>query len=97
MLFFKGVEKMTHYNAYDSFQTKKSKDKKQRAKEKSLGTKTDIIDDFIVKDIDANGIIIEVRYDDAYVLYEDNVVLAKLRKDINRYVIKFYILVIKLI
>lgn len=74
---------MSHYNAYDSFQTKKSKEKKQRAKEKSLGTKIENVDDFIVKGLDANGIVIEVRYDDAYILYENEIVLARLRKDIN--------------
>lgn len=30
---------MSHYNAYDSFKTKKSIEKKQRAKEKSFGKK----------------------------------------------------------
>ena len=30
---------MPHYNAYDSFKTKKSLDKKQKAKEKALGKK----------------------------------------------------------
>ena len=32
---------MPHYNAYDSFKTKKSLDKKQKAKEKALGKKND--------------------------------------------------------
>lgn len=30
---------MPHYNAYDSFKTKKSIEKKRRAKEKALGKK----------------------------------------------------------
>ena len=30
---------MPHYNAYDSFKTKKSIEKKQRAKEKAFGKK----------------------------------------------------------
>ena len=74
---------MPHYNAYDSFKTKKSIEKKQRAKEKTFGKKNDEVDDFITNKCDNYGIIIEVRYDDAYVLLDDEVILAKLRKDIN--------------
>ena len=74
---------MPHYNAYDSFKTKKSIEKKQRAKEKAFGKKNDEVDDFITNKCDNYGIIIEVRYDDAYVLLDDEVILAKLRKDIN--------------
>ena len=74
---------MPHYNAYDSFKTKKSMKKKQRAKEKSFGKKIDDIDDFITSKCDNYGIVIEVRYDDAYVLLDDEVILAKLRRDIN--------------
>ena len=74
---------MPHYNAYDSFKTKKSIEKKQRAKEKALGKKNDDVDDFITNNCDNYGIVIEVRYDDAYVLLDDEVILAKLRKDIN--------------
>lgn len=74
---------MPHYNAYDSFKTKKSIEKKQRAKEKALGKKNDEVDDFITNKCNNYGIIIEVRYDDAYVLLDDEVILAKLRKDIN--------------
>jgi len=74
---------MPHYNAYDSFKTKKSIEKKQRAKEKALGKKNDDVDDFITNNCDNYGIVIEVRYDDAYILLDDEVILAKLRKDIN--------------
>ena len=74
---------MPHYNAYDSFKTKKSIEKKQRAKEKAFGKKSENIDNFIIDNCDNYGIVIEVRYDDAYVLYNGEVVLAKLRKDIN--------------
>lgn len=74
---------MPHYNAYDSFKTKKSIEKKQRAKEKALGKKTEITEDFIINNANEYGIVIEVRYDDAYILYGDEVVLAKLRKDID--------------
>lgn len=74
---------MPHYNAYDSFKTKKSMEKKQRAKEKAFGKKTEIVEDFVVNKSDKFGVVIEVRYDDAYILYDDEVVLAKLRKDID--------------
>lgn len=74
---------MPHYNTYDSFKTKKSIEKKQRAKEKTFGKKNETIDNFIIDSCDEYGVVIEVRYDDAYVLYNGEIVLAKLRKDIN--------------
>lgn len=74
---------MPHYNSYDSFKTRKSIEKKQRAKEKTLKKKNSEISNFIVKASDNYGVVIEVRYNDAYVLYDDEIVLAKLRKDLN--------------
>lgn len=74
---------MPHCNAYDSFKTKKSIEKKQRAKEKAFSIRNDNIDNFVMDDCDSYGVVIEVRYDDAYVFYDDEVRLAKLRKDIN--------------
>lgn len=74
---------MPHYNAYDSFKTKKSIEKKQRAKEKALGKKANVVDDFIIDSANDYGIVIEVRYDDAYILYNNNIVLSSLRRDIN--------------
>ena len=74
---------MPHYNAYDSFKTKKSIEKKQRAKERAFGKKNETVDNFVIDKCDEYGIVIEVRYDDAYVLYNGEVILAKLRKDIN--------------
>lgn len=74
---------MPHYNAYDSFKTKKSIEKKQRAKEKAFGKKKEEVDNFIIDACEEYGVVIEVRYDDAYILYNGEVVLAKLRKDIN--------------
>jgi ribosome biogenesis GTPase len=74
---------MAHLKAYDSFQTKRSQEKKQRAKEKSLGKRNDYIEDFVIAGAPDYGIVIEVRYDDAYVLNDNEVVLSKLRKDIN--------------
>ena len=70
---------MPHYNAYDSFKTKKSMEKKQRAKEKALGKKNSISEEFILEKADDYGTVIEVRYEDAYVLYNDEVILAKLK------------------
>lgn len=74
---------MPHYNAYDSFKTQKSVDKKNRAKEKSLGKKNSIDDSFVIKNANEFGIVIEVRYNTAYVLYGDEIVEAKLRTDLN--------------
>ena len=74
---------MPHYNAYESFKTKRSVEKKQRAKERALGKKTEEVDNFIIDKSDDYGIVIEVRYEDAYVLVDNEVVLAKLRRDIN--------------
>lgn len=74
---------MAHYNAYDSFKTKKSVEKKNRAKEKSLGKKIDVDNSFVISESNDFGIVIEVRYDDAYILYNNEIVLAKLRKGIN--------------
>ena len=53
---------MPHYNAYDSFKTKKSIEKKQRAKEKSFGKKSETLDNFIIDSCDEYGVVIEVRY-----------------------------------
>ena len=74
---------MPHYNAYDSFKTKRSVDKKKRAKYRSRNKKSVISNDFIVKTGTHFGVVIEVRYDDAYVLYDGEIVVAKLRKDLN--------------
>jgi ribosome biogenesis GTPase len=74
---------MTHYNAYDSFKTKKSIEQKQRAKEKSLGKKINDTENFIIDNSDNYGIVIEVRYNDAYVLFNEEIVIAKIRRDIN--------------
>ena len=74
---------MPHYNSYDSFKTKKSLEKKRRAKEKAFGKKNETADNFIIDSCDEYGVVIEVRYDDSYILYNGEVVLAKLRKDIN--------------
>ena len=52
---------MAHYNSYESFKTKKSIDKKKRAKENSLGKKNNKADDFVIKSSDKYGIVIEVR------------------------------------
>ena len=78
---------MPHYNSYDSFKTKKSIEKKQRAKEKALALTNDEANDFIILQCDNYGVVIEVRYDDAYILYNGEVILAKL--------IKYYFRVIK--
>ena len=77
----KGLIKISHYNSYDSFKTKKSLEKKQRAKEKSFNKKE--TNNFIINNCDDYGIVIEVKYNDAYILLDNKIVVAKLRKDIN--------------
>lgn len=74
---------MPHYNAYESFKTKKSMDKKQRAKEKSLGKRANKEIGFFLDSADDFGIVIEVRYDDAYVMYNNQMIMAKLRKGLD--------------
>ena len=74
---------MPHYNSYQSFQIKRSMDKKKKAKEKSFTSKKNIPSDFIIKQANEYGIVIEVRYHDVYVLYNEQVVLARLRTDMN--------------
>lgn len=71
---------MPHYDAYDSFKTKKSLEKKRKAKEKAFRKKDEDIDNFVVDDYREFDVVIEVRYDDAYILHDDKIVLAKLRK-----------------
>lgn len=75
---------MPHYNSYDSFRTKKSIEKKQKIKSRKLKRLNDF-DTFIIDNNKNNNcsIVIEVRYNDAYVLIDEEVVLAKLRNDIN--------------
>ena len=70
---------MTHYNAYESFKTKKSIAKKIKAKEKISNIK----EDFIITNSSSYGIVIEVKYNDAYILYNGEIIKAKLRKDLN--------------
>ena len=71
---------MPHYNSFDSFQTKKSKEKKNKVKNKSC---INMNKDFIIDSSEQYGIVIEVKYNDAYVLYNGEVLIAKLRKDLN--------------
>lgn len=74
---------MPHYNAYDSFQTKRSKDKKNRAKEKSLNKKNHFEESFVINKSDNYGIVIETKYNDAFVLFKNEIIQATLRKDLN--------------
>ena len=74
---------MAHMKAYDSFQSKRSIEKKKRAKEKSLEIKTTQSENFIIKSSSDYGIVIEVRYNDAFVLYEDEIKLCSLRRNLN--------------
>ena len=73
---------MPHYNSFDSFQTKKSKEKKNKAKNKSL-EKINIDENFIIDSKQDYAIVMEVKYNNAYVLYNGEVIVEKLRKDLN--------------
>ena len=73
---------MSHYNAYASFKTKKSIEKKELIKEKQ--TKQIILPtDFIIEKSSNYGIVLEVKYKTAYVLYNNEIISATLKKGIN--------------
>lgn len=72
---------MAHYNSYDSFKTKKSIKKKEQAKNKSLVMAKD---DFVVSKNKEYGVVLEVKYNEAYVFYNNEVVIAVLRNDLNQ-------------
>lgn len=74
---------MAHYNSYDSFKLKKSINKKNKIKENLLSKTKNIPKDFIVEDNNDTAIIIEVSYNSAWILYNNEVIEAKLRKGIN--------------
>ena len=56
-------------------------DKKKKAKVQIFDKEE--VDNFIIDSCQECGVVIEVRYDDASVYYNGEVILAKLRKDIN--------------
>lgn len=71
---------MGHLKAYDSFNYKRSKEAKERIKKKSK--KIEVADFWLEESLDY-GIVVEVRYHEALVYYQNNYVWARLRKDIN--------------
>lgn len=73
---------MPHYESYESFKTKRSVEKKNRAKEKSFKNNK-LNEDFIIDFNNDYGVVIETKYDLAFVLYNDEIVEAKLNKKIN--------------
>lgn len=75
---------IAHLESYDSFQTKKAREQKRRAKEKNKEQNNITRQEkFVIKKAEKVGTVIEVRYNDAYVFYNEQVVKAHLRKDIN--------------
>ena len=62
------VRNITHYKSYDSFKTKKSIEQKQRAKDRTLYKSKYLKDDFIISEASLFGVVIEVRYNDCYVM-----------------------------
>ena len=77
---------MPHLESYDSFQTKKSREKKERAKAKSGKTVNieETNSSFVIKKTDeSTGIVIETRYNDATILYRGELITASLKKGLN--------------
>lgn len=73
---------MSHYNAYASFKTKKSIEKKELIKEKQ-NKQIILPTDFIIEKSSNYGIVLEVKYKTAYVLYNNEIISATLKKGIN--------------
>lgn len=73
---------MSHYNAYASFKTKKSIKKKELIKEKQ-NKQINLPNDFIIEESKNYGIVLEVKYETAYVLYNDEIIKTTLKKEIN--------------
>lgn len=73
---------MSHYNAYASFKTKKSISKKELIKEKQ-NKQIILPTDFIIEKSSNYGIVLEVKYKTAYVLYNNEIISATLKKGIN--------------
>ena len=71
---------MPHYKSYDSFKLKKSIEKKERIKN-SKEIKLD--DNFIINSCENYGVVIEVNYNYANVLYNNEVICTNLPKCIN--------------
>lgn len=63
-----------HYNSYDSFKFKKTKIKEKNNK---------IINNFIIDNSNNYGVVIEVKYNDIYALHNNEVILTKIKKDLN--------------
>ncbi len=73
---------MSQYNAYASFKTKKSIEKKELIKEKQ-NKQIILPTDFIIEKSSNYGIVLEVKYKTAYVLYNNEIISATLKKGIN--------------
>ena len=76
---------MPHYERYDSTQIKKSKEKKERAKAKAGKGNIEQADtQFVIKKTnETTGIVIETRYNEATILYNGNLITARLKKGVN--------------
>lgn len=73
---------MAHLNSFDSFKTRKSINNKERSKNK-INNKEINLSSFIIDENSENAIVIEVRYNDVYVLYNDEIILSHIRQDLN--------------
>lgn len=73
---------MPHYNRYKSTYTKRHIEEKKKAK---LNTNTiNQYEDFIIKNTnESTGIVIETKYSEAIILFDNELIKAHLRKGIN--------------
>lgn len=76
---------MAHYGRYDSTLTKKSREKKERAKAKSGKNNLEEKElGFVIdKSEQDTGIVIETKYNEATILYRGKLITAQLKKGIN--------------
>ena len=77
---------MAHLESYDSFQTKKSKEQKARAKNKDKYSRKKSLESekFVVKKGKENvGVVIETKYNEAIVLYKNSLIKAHMKRGLN--------------
>ena len=72
---------MPHYKAGESFKLKKSIEKKNRAKEKSLNKRIKFNDDFIVEESNDYGVVIEekIYYQELKKMVQEIMILVLLK------------------
>ena len=74
---------MSHFNAHDSFKTRKSIEKKQRNLDKKAQRRREFEVTFFIESGNNYGIVLEVKYDNVYVFYHDEIILTTFDKKIG--------------